>query len=542
MKKKKKRGVLLFATLVVLVLAGFVGYRVWAGGLDSGTDEVQTASVTRGSLASTLSSSGNTRSGQSAIISWQASGQVGEVTLNPGDLVEKDQVLVELDSSTLSSDMIQAKQDLVDAQQALDDLLNSKLLQAQALQALEDAQGVLDSFQQDALEASSQAQLALANAQAALQDAEYNRAKMNYPHSTDELVIEKAETDYLLAKQAYKEALQEYTVLAKKKLTNPERAQALTRLLAARDTMNTRLATYNWYLLNYTELDIAQADAELAVAQANLNKAQVDWDSLKDGTSQAAIALAEATLADAQREWERVKEGPSEDDIVAAQAAVDIAQAKLDHARLLAPFDGTITEVNVNTGDLVDSGDAAFRIDDLKSLYIDLQISEVDLPSLQVGQPAAIEFDAIAEKEYSGEVTEIGMIGTVSQGVVNYPVTVKITDVDNAVRPGMTAAVSIILARQDDTLLVPNRAIRNSAGQQSVTVLFEGQQISLPVTVGLVGDTLSEVISDQLREGDVVVINGTTANTSTNDQFTGQFQREFGGVEIINGGPPSGIP
>ncbi len=76
--------------------------------------------------------------------------------------------------------------------------------------------------------------------------------------------------------------------------------------------MDNNLATYNWYLLGYTDIEIAQADGELAVAQANLETAQTKWDNCKDGTSQAAIALAEATLADAQREWERVKDGPKQ--------------------------------------------------------------------------------------------------------------------------------------------------------------------------------------------------------------------------------------
>jgi HlyD family secretion protein len=300
--------------------------------------------------------------------------------------------------------------------------------------------------------------------------------------------------------------------------------------------MQTKLATYNWYLMNYTDTDITQADAELAVAQANLESARVSYASVKDGTSQAALALAEAALADAQREWERVKDGPNQGDIDAAQAAVDAAQASIDRAQLQAPFRGTITEVDVAGGDLVSSGEAAFRIDDLSAIYIDLQISEVDLASVQLGQPATVEFDAIADQVYTGKVTQIGMIGTVSSGVVNYPVVVQITDADKAILPGMTAAVSIITAQVDDVLLAPNKAIRMLNGQKTVTVLFEGQQISVPVTVGLVGDTQSEVISDQLREGDALVVSGSTTTTTTNSQ-----DNRMMGVMEFNG-PPGEMP
>ena len=536
---KKKKGLMLSGILVVLLAAGAIAYRAMASSRLAAEEDVQTATVQRGSLSETLSSSGNTRSGQSATIVWQTSGKAGEISLQPGDLVQEDQELAALDPNTLSTEMINAKQDLIDAQQALDDLLNSKLQQAEALQAVEDAQNALDSQKQTAAGQASQAQLALTEAQDALETAQKNRTKMDYPHTSDALVIEKAETDYLLAKAAYKDALKAYTELARKKLTNPDRVRALNNLVSAEQKMNTALATYNWYQLGYSDSDIAQADAELAVAQANLELAQAEWDKVKDGSSSAEIMLAEARLADAQREWERVKDGPSQADIDAAQAAVDAAQATLDHASLLAPFTGTITEVDVKTGDLVSSGESAFRIDDLASIYIDLQISEVDLASLQVGQAATLEFDAIEGKQYSGEVTEIGMIGSVSQGVVNYPVTVRITDADEKILPGMTAAVTITVNQVADALLVPNKAIHTSGGQRTVTVLFEGQQISVPVTVGLVGDSQSQVTSDQLREGDALVVSSSTATTTSSQSgpAAGRRVRRQPG-----GGPPAGFP
>jgi RND family efflux transporter MFP subunit len=221
---------------------------------------------------------------------------------------------------------------------------------------------------------------------------------------------------------------------------------------------------------------------------------------------------------------------------------VDAAQASLDHAQLLAPFAGTITEVDVKSGDLVSNGESAFRIDDLASLYVDLQISEVDLASLKVGQTATLEFDAIGDKVYTGEVAEIGMIGSVSQGVVNYPITVRITDGDETILPGMTASVTIVVEKVDDVLLVPNKAIHTSSGQKSVTVLFEGQQISVPVTAGLTDGSMTEVTSDQLLEGDVVVITGSTAssNTSSTSNATGRVEVMMG--EPPAGGPPAGMP
>jgi HlyD family secretion protein len=537
----KKKTILITGIVVALLVAGVLSYRVIASSRSASSSTVQTTTVERGTLTTTLSSSGNTRSGQSATISWQTSGKVGEVTLQAGDTVQADQELAALDPNTLSTDMITAKQDLITAKQTLDDLLNSKTKQAEALQTLENAQNALDDLKETAAQDAATAQQTLATAQATLDAAQKTRNKMNYPHSTDPYVIEKAQTNYLLAKNAYNDALKQYNKVVNKKLTNPVRVDALNNLVNKEAALKTALATYNWYILPYTANDIAQADADLAVAQAALAQAQTNYDSLKNGASDAAIAMAEATLADAQRAYDRVKDGPSADDIAAAQAAVDAAQASLDNANLLAPFAGTITEVDVKTGDLVSNGTAAFRIDDLTSIYVDLEVSEVDLPSLRVGQPTTLEFDAIPDKTYTGEVTDIGMIGSVSQGVVNYPVTVRITNADENIKPGMTASVTIITDQAQDALMVPNKAIHTSNGQHTVTVLFEGQQMSVPVTTGLSNDTMTEVTGGQLKEGDAVVISGSTASTSSTTTSSNQGGGPLGGVPGLDaGGPPPG--
>jgi HlyD family secretion protein len=348
----KKKRILIFGIVIVVLGAGFLAYRATSSARASDSSSLQTATVQRGSVETTLSSSGNTRSNQSATVTWQTSGKVNEVGLQVGATVQADQELAALDPTSLPTDMITAKQDLLDAQQALEDLLDSKTQQAEALQAVEDAQQSLATLKETAAEERSQAQLTLADAQSALEDAQSTRNKMNYPHTTDKLVIEQAQTEYLLAKSEYKEALKAYNAVDQKRLTNPERVQALSRLVTAKQNMATKLATYNWYTLGYTDTEIAQADAELAVAQANLEKAQTNWDLVKDNDNSAAIMLAEAKLADAQRAYERVKDGPSQAEIDAAQAAVDAAQATMDRVQVTAPFTGTITEVDAQTGNL----------------------------------------------------------------------------------------------------------------------------------------------------------------------------------------------
>jgi HlyD family secretion protein len=251
--------------------------------------------------------------------------------------------------------------------------------------------------------------------------------------------------------------------------------------------------------------------------------AQTNYDSLKNGPDSVAITVAEAQLADAQRQLEHSKDGPNPNDVAAAQAAVDAAKATLNQAELLAPFAGTITEVDIKPGDLISASTAAFRIDDLSSVYVDLQVSEIDINSIQMGQEATLTFDAIPNQEYKGKVTAIGVAGSVSQGVVNYPVTIQLTNPDQNVKTGMTAAVNIIIAQHENVLIVPNQAIRVSGGERTVTVLFQGEQIPVPVTIGLTNATSSEVIGNQLKEGDQVVVNTSAASGGTTGNRGARF-------------------
>ena len=502
--------------IVVVAVGGFVAYRVLAARQASAASAVslQTTTVERGSIPATISTAGTVRSGQSAVINWATSGKVGNVNVKLGDQINADQVLAALDPNSLAPSMINARQTLIDAKKKQDDLLNSKLQQAQALQAVQNAQTALDDLKQTSGTNSAQAQQAVATAQTALKNAQTKRTAMNYAHSSDPLVVENALTNYMLAKQQYKDASKEFVKYAHLKLTDPKRANALRNLLAAEQKMRTAFATYNWYLLPPTPDEIAQADADLAVAQATLVQAQANWDNLKKGSNSAATTLAEATLADAQRAWERVKDGPNPDDIAGAQAAVDAAQVTLSQVQLTAPFAGKISDVNLLPGDLVSSGTKAFQIDNLTDLFVDLPIAEIDISSLQVGQKASLAFDAIPNKTYDGIVTEVGMVGASTQGVVNYPVTVQITDPDASVRPGMTAAVSVVIAQHDNVLMVPNQAIQVTGNRRQVVVLFEGQQIPVPVTVGLSNETMSEVTGNQLKEGDTILVNPPAVTTN----------------------------
>ncbi|HCR70533.1 MAG TPA: hypothetical protein DIW23_03735, partial [Anaerolineae bacterium] len=219
------------------------------------------------------------------------------------------------------------------------------------------------------------------------------------------------------------------------------------------------------------------------------------------------LALAEARLNDARREYERLLQGEDSAEVAAAKARVEAAQATLNQAYLTAPFNGTITQSNLVEGDQVTAGTAGFRIDDLSSLLVDVQVSEVDINSVSVGQSATLTFDAILDKTYQGIVVQVGQAGETVQGVVSFTVTVELTDVDELVKPGMTTAVNIVVEEVQDVILIPNRAVRLIDGQRVVYVLRDNQPLPITVTLGASSDTFSELASGDINEGDLIILN-----------------------------------
>ncbi|HQU35218.1 MAG: efflux RND transporter periplasmic adaptor subunit [Anaerolineae bacterium] len=218
------------------------------------------------------------------------------------------------------------------------------------------------------------------------------------------------------------------------------------------------------------------------------------------------LALAKAKLDDAQREFDRLA-GGNLTEIAAAQARVDAAQATLNLARVSAPFAATITEANPLPGDQVSAGATAFRLDDLTSLLVDVEVSEVDINSVAVGQPATLSFDAILDKDYHGEVVEVAKAGTNVNGVVNFKVTIELTDADAEVKPGMTAAVNITVEQIDDVILIPNRAVRLLDGQRYIYLMVNGIPQKTEVSLGASSDTMSVLVGGDVSEGASIILN-----------------------------------
>ncbi len=452
-----KKRVVIILIIVAIIVGGYFGLQELNKRRVAQTASTfQTYTVERNNLTAIVGATGTVRSNQSAVLIWQTSGQIGEINVDLDEKIEQDQILASLEKGSLAQNIILAEADLVTAKRNLENLLNSQLAQAQA-------------------------QAALANAKDALETAETRRESKSYARASD-AVYEETYANYIIAKDEAKKWEQRYDNVDHLPEDNPIRAGALAEWAAAKHILDRAEA-------NLRYIESKPDDVEIAIADGNL-------------------VVAQAQYEDALREWERLKDGPDPDDIAAAQARIDAIKAAIDSAKMYAPFSGTVTQIISKIGDQVSPGTQSFRIDDFSHLLVDVQIPEVDINRVKIDMPVRITFDGILNKEYNGKVTEVARVGISSAGVVNFTVTIELLDGDENVLPGMTAAVNIIVSEIENVLIIPNRAVRIKDGQRVVYVLEDGAVLptSVPITIGAISDLQSEVI-DGVNEGDVIVLN-----------------------------------
>jgi HlyD family secretion protein len=499
---------LIIIAVIILVGGGAYYFGIYRpAGQAASASDLQIQNAARGSLTATVGATGIVHANQTATLSWQTSGTVGEVNVQIGDQVTTGSVLASLERTSLPQTVILAQADLVNAQKALDDLMNSQLQQAKAQQAVEDARKALEDAQNPDLVEAKAAQ-AVADAQKTVDEAERNLRWAKSPASQS--YIDEAKSQVVLTKDQLDKAKEKFGPYANKSEDNVTRARLQSEMAAAQQRYDAAVRQLNNLQGTTNETDISVLEANVATAKAQLLEAQRDYERKKDGTSPAELALLEAQLEEANREWERIKDGPDPQDVEAARARVAAAQATLNQAQLTAPIDGVVTDVISKPGDQVSPGAPAFRLDDLSHLLIDVQVSEVDINKIRPGQTVNLTFDAILDKEYNGVVNQVDVVGTTNQGVVDFTVTVELTDADQAVKTGMTAAVNIVVNELQDVLLVPNRAVRVLEGERVVYVLKDGRAQPVNITLGASSDTVSEVIDGDLKEGDPIVLNPPT--------------------------------
>jgi HlyD family secretion protein len=261
----------------------------------------------------------------------------------------------------------------------------------------------------------------------------------------------------------------------------------------------------------YDRFPSAQTKLSMETALANLNYCQKDYTEQERAQAEARIVVAEEKITSLNRKIETLKDGPDPDEVTKLETQLQIALARLDKKSVKASFSSTVTAIYNKPGDLVVAGTKAIQLADLSTLFVDVQISEVDISLIKIGQSAALVFDAFYTETFQGKVTEISPIGTESQGVVSYTVTIQVLNGMDSIKPGMTAAISIITEEKNDVFIIPIDALTTMEGVDTVYVMRNNVPVAVEVTVGVFSNDEIEILSADIAEGELIVINPPTS-------------------------------
>ena len=196
-----------------------------------------------------------------------------------------------------------------------------------------------------------------------------------------------------------------------------------------------------------------------------------------------------------------------------AEISMQNLQDTMNNYTITAPISGTIIEKDAKVGDAVKTGDTLCIVYDLSYLEMNINVDELQISSISVGQQVQITADAVPDKTYVGTVTRVSMKGASNGGTTTYPVSIRIDDTDG-LRPGMNANAEIVVAKANNALVVPNAAVvrgsyvlvtKDSPSAANADTAMEAPEgfVYVPVKTGVSDDDYTQIVSG-IQEGDTI--------------------------------------
>jgi len=483
---KKKWWIAAVAVVLIAVL-GVAAFRSNAVQGADGRESTETAVVRRGTLSVTVDATGNLAPHAEVSLAFSSSGRVAEVFVEEGQVVKAGQPLARLETDDLELQVAQAEATLAAAEAQLAQLLAPPQPQQVAAQ-----------------EANLQAMQAQVSAAAANRD--------QVTAGADEGQIAAAEAQVAAATAQQKSAFDAHDRLMNCRTFSLPAGTRLPDGTTLDKDVEKKICPGLGAPEEQARYALAVADASLAAAQAQLDELQAGTDADQVRAAQANVATATAQRDAAQAQLDLLLAGATQEEIETSQASVDDARAALENANLrlekatlTAPIAGTVTSLDVQSGEIASANQSVVVLSDLATLEIEVNLDETDVARIAVGQEAHVRVDAFPGVEMTGRVTYVAPVAQSESGIVLYPITVELTPSDLLALAGMTADVSIVTVSNEDALIVPLRAVKTENGHAYVDRLVGDRSEQVEVELGLMTDTEIE-ITDGLSEGDVVVV------------------------------------
>jgi HlyD family secretion protein len=294
---------------------------------------------------------------------------------------------------------------------------------------------------------------------------------------------------------------------------------------------------------------VARLTAEVERARVQAEDARVKLGRARELAAKELIAKSDLDAAESTANAAAAAVKSADAQLSQAQASLNQAQVNLSHTIIRAPIDGVVIARNVNIGQTVAASMQAPTLfviaNDLREMQVNASVDESDIGKVQMHQPVQFRVDAYPNEMFTGTVSQVRLQPVVEQNVVSYVTVIDVPNRDLKLKPGMTAAVTIETARADQSLKVPNTALRfrpteqvyealgqkapgrrpqpslsrrsaqDAKAEAAVWVLEENSLKRVPVEVGISDGTQTAVVSAELTPGARVVTGVSTPTATT---------------------------
>jgi HlyD family secretion protein len=302
---------------------------------------------------------------------------------------------------------------------------------------------------------------------------------------------------------------------------------------------------------------VEQSQGNFLVAEANLLKARVNLADAERTLQRNKKLLADGIISQgdfdiSETAWQAAKASvkAAEGSVAQTRGALMQARTNLRYSIIRSPVDGIVISRAIDVGQTVAASfqtPTLFTIaQDLTKMQIEVSVDEADISRIKIEQPATFSVDAYPEQKFSGKVVQIRSAPIVTQNVVTYVVVVNVDNSEMKLKPGMTANVSIVVAKKDDIVKIPPAALRfkpkggdekpaSAKGKQETTVatmgkgdregggkpgdkkdggqivytLQEGKPVPVSIKTGIAGSGSVELLEGALKDGDEVIVEQT---------------------------------
>ncbi len=355
------------------------------------------------------------------------------------------------------------------------------------------------------------------------------------------------------AKMSYTTLLVEYKNLSRSSTASSIESFLSSTYLLVKDISNVVKNTQN--TLDYVRNQRNDGSGTTETNSLSSWTSTINSDLANLLSAKSSIVTANQDIQQKTIDLAKLKSGPDSLDIASQKLDLQQKEYSYEDYFIRAPFDGILARLSVKPTDTISSGAIIGTLVSSQKIST-ITLNEIDVGKVSVGQKAKLTFDAIEGLTIDGTVITVDLVGTVTQGVVNYNVEIALDTQDERIKSGMSVTSSIITDTKEDVLVIPNSAIKTQ-GKFSYVEMFTaplvitkggvGTPSATPpiqkrVEVGVSNDSLTEIISG-INEGDQVVVRTiaptTTATTAAPSLF-GSGTRVGGNAGGATGGTRTG--